>query len=128
MNDRCEKHDDPAWKSRFKVIASCLNFGELGMPSIVMSYNAKPVLIRKTSSIYKTPSYIELTLHVFRFANLAKQTIHMVTSRCGLMYMEIGFVIEGRDDSELPEALIGCSALNRPQERELHTRASANII
>ena len=102
-----------------KVIASCLNLEELGMPSIVISYNAKPVLIRKTSSIFKKPSYIELCIHVFKFANLAKSSIHMVTSRCGSMFMEVGFVIEGRDDSELPETLIGCTSINRPQEDKL---------
>ena len=32
------------------------------------------------------------------------------------MFMEIGFVIEGRDDSELPETLIGCSSINKPNE------------
>jgi hypothetical protein len=42
----------------------------------------------------------------------------MITSRCGLMYMQIGFVIEGRDDGELPEVLFGCVAVNRPQESE----------
>ena len=115
----CEKSEDPAWKSRFKIIASCLNLEDLGMPSLVRSYNAKPVLIRKTSSVFKTPAYIELCIHVFKFANMAKSTIHMITSRCGSMFMEIGFVIEGREDSELPEALVGCASINRPQENEI---------
>lgn len=116
----CEKApSDPAWKARFKVIASCLNMSEMGMPSIVTSYNAKPVLIRKTSSVFKTPKYIETCIHVFKFANLAKQSIHMVTSRCHSMYMECGFTIEGVDDKELPEVLIGCAAINRPQEKDL---------
>jgi WD40 repeat protein len=118
----CEKApSDPAWKARFKVIASCLNMSEMGMPSIVTSYNAKPVLIRKTSSVFKTTEYIETCIHVFKFANLAKQSIHMVTSRCHSMYMECGFTIEGVDDKELPEVLIGCAAINRPQEKDLRS-------
>jgi hypothetical protein len=32
------------------------------------------------------------------------------------MAMQIGFVIEGRDDKELPEALFACIAVNKPQE------------
>ena len=32
------------------------------------------------------------------------------------MYMQIGFVIEGREDKELPEALFGCVGVNKPQE------------
>ena len=30
--------------------------------------------------------------------------------------MQIGFVIEGRDDTELPETLFACIAVNKPQE------------
>lgn len=86
------------------------------MPAIVNSYNAKPVLIRRTGSLFRGSNYLEKDIHVYKFANLAKQTIHMMSSRCGLMYMQIGFVIEGRLDSELPEALIGCVGVNKPQE------------
>ena len=107
---------DPTWRSRFKVIASCLNLEELGMPSVVINFNAKPVLIRRTGSVFKGPRYLEMCIHVHKFANLAKQSIHLVTSRAGLMYMECGFVIEGRNDDELPETLICCAAINRPQE------------
>jgi Protein ENHANCED DISEASE RESISTANCE 2, C-terminal len=115
----CENCDtDPACRARFKIIASCLNLEELGMSQTVTAFNAKPVLIRRTSTIYKTPSYVETCIHVFKFDYIAKSSIHFVTSRCGLMFMEVGFVIEGREDSELPETLIGCTAINRPQEKE----------
>ena len=114
-----EKADsDPAWRSRFKVIASCLNLEELGMPSVVRSFNAKPVLIRRTGSVYRGQHYLEMCIHVHTFANLAKSSIHAVTSRAGNMYMECGFLIEGRDDEELPETLICCAAINRPQEEK----------
>ena len=59
---------------------------------------------------------MEINIHVHKFANLAKQSIHLITSRCGLMFMQIGFVIEGRTDEELPEVLLACVAVNRPQE------------
>jgi hypothetical protein len=101
---------------------------ELGMPSAVISYNAKPILIRRTSSLFKTPKYLETCIHVFKFDYVAKQSILMVTSRCGLMYMECGFTIEGRDDSELPEVLIGCAAINRPQEKELGSLFTKSLI
>lgn len=32
------------------------------------------------------------------------------------MYMQIGFVIEGRDDKELPETLFACVGANKLQE------------
>jgi len=32
--------------------------------------------------------------------------------------MQIGFVIEGRSDGELPETLFACVAVNKPQEEQ----------
>lgn len=61
---------------------------------------------------------MEMNIHVHKFANLAKQSIHMITSKCNVMYMNIGFVIEGREDKELPETLFACCAVNRPQEEQ----------
>lgn len=106
----------PAQQSLYQVINSCTNLEELGMPSAIVSYNAKPVLIRRTGSIFRGPSHLEMDIHVHKFANLAKQSIYLISSRCGLMFMQIGFVIEGREDKELPEALFACVAVNKPQE------------
>lgn len=113
----CEKADkDPAWRSRFKIICSCLNLDQMGLPSMIVSYNAKPVLIRRTGTFYKGKNHAEFDVHVHKFANLAKQSIHMISSRCGEMFMQIGFVIEGRENDELPETLFGCVGINKPQE------------
>jgi Protein ENHANCED DISEASE RESISTANCE 2, C-terminal len=99
-----------------QVINSCLNLDEMGMPSMVVSYNAKPVLIRRTGTIFRGDNYIEMDIHVHKFDNMAKGPIHLISSRCGQMFLQIGFVIEGRDDDELPETLFGCVAVNKPQE------------
>jgi hypothetical protein len=113
----CEKAEhDPLWRGRFKVICSCSNLEEMGLPALIVSYNAKPVLIRRTGTDFKGQGYIEKNIHVHKFATLAKQSIHMISSRCGLMYMQVGFVIEGREDDELPETLFACVAINKPQE------------
>lgn len=113
----CEKAPiDPLWRGRFKVICNCLNLEELGMPSAITTYNAKPVLIRRTGSLVRGSNYLEMDIHVHKFNNVAKQCIHTVSTRCGLMYMQIGFVIEGRDDKELPETIFGCVGVNKPQE------------
>ena len=89
---------------------------ELGFPSLIISYNAKPVLIRRTGTIFRGSNYMEMDIHVHKFANVAKQSIYLISSRCSSMYMQIGFVIEGREDKELPETLFACVAVNRPQE------------
>lgn len=115
----CEKApNDPAWRGRFKVICLCTNFEELGFPSMITAYNGKPVLIRRTGTIFTGPGYLEMNIHVHKFANMAKQSIYMLTSRCNTMFMNIGFVIEGREDKELPETLFACVAVNRPTEEQ----------
>lgn len=99
-----------------QVINFCSNLEEMGVPNMILSFNAKPVLIRRTGSIFVGPNYLEIDVHVHKFANLAKKSIHALSSRCGLMYMQIGFVVEGREDDELPESLFACVGVNRPQE------------
>eukprot|EP01036_Dinobryon_divergens_P033305 gene33305-43061_t len=101
-----------------KVINSCTNLEELGITGVFANYNAKPVLIRRTGSIFRGPNYMEVDIHVHKFDNFAKKSIHYISSRCGLMYMQIGFVIEGRENKELPETLFACVAVNKPQEEQ----------
>lgn len=91
---------------------------QLGFSSLIVSYNAKPILIRRTGSLFRGPNYMEFDIHVHKFQNMAKQGIHQISSLCGNMYMQVGFVIEGKDDKELPEAVFGCVAVNKPQESQ----------
>jgi hypothetical protein len=113
----CEKAaHDPAMRARFKVINMCSNMEQLGFSSVIVSYNGKPVLIRRTGSLFRGANYLEFDVHVHKFDTFAKQGIFQISSLCGNMYMQVGFVIEGREDSELPEVLFGCVAVNRPQE------------
>ena len=60
------------------------------MPSMITSYNAKPVLIRRTGSIFRGNNYLEMNIHVHKFATMAKQSIYQISSRCGVMFMQIG--------------------------------------
>jgi len=75
-------------------------------------------LFRRTGSIFRGVNdgvkYMEMNIHVHKFATLAKQSIHYISSRCGQMFMQIGFVIEGREDTELPETMFACVAVNKP--------------
>ena len=115
----CEKApEDKAWRARFKFISSCSNLVELGVPSSIANYNAKPILIRRTGSLYRGEGnkYMEFDMHIHTFDTMAKKGIFYMTSLCAEMFCQIGYVIEGRTDEELPEALFGCAALNRPQE------------
>ena len=89
---------------------------EIGIPSVIESYNGKPILIRKTGTIFRGENYLEKDIHVHKFANMAKQSIFVLSSRCSKLFMQIGFVIEGRENNELPETLFACVGINLPQD------------
>lgn len=107
---------DPVWRARFKVICQCPHLHELGFPSVITSFNSKPVLIRRTGSLLVGQGYLQMTVSVHKFAHLARQSIHSMTSRINeMMNLQMGFLIEGREDSELPEVLLAGVAVNQPQ-------------
>ena len=48
------------------MINSCSNREELGLPKMIVSYNAKPVLIRRTGTLFVGKGYIEKNIHVHK--------------------------------------------------------------
>jgi len=115
----CENAEkDFAWRSRLKMIGCCSNLEELGVPGAIATYNAKPVMIRKTGSIYRGPSYLEVNINVHKWPTYVQKCIQYMYSQSTLMYLQVGFVIEGREDDDLPETLFGCVGLNRPDEEQ----------
>lgn len=83
-----------AWSARFKAICFCSNLEELGVPASIAAYNAKPILIRRTGSLHRGQGYIEMNVHVHKFANLAKQSIHFLSSRFGQMAMQVDGLVD----------------------------------
>ena len=115
----CEKAEvDFAWRSRLKMIGCCSNLEELGVPAAIAAYNAKPVMIKKSGSIYRGSSYLEVNINIHKWPTYVQKCIQYMYSQSTLMYLQVGFVIEGRDDEDLPEAIFGCVAVNRPDEEQ----------
>mmetsp|Transcript_12601 Transcript_12601/g.26049 ORF Transcript_12601/g.26049 Transcript_12601/m.26049 type:complete len:1316 (+) Transcript_12601:81-4028(+) len=104
---------DPSFQARFKFLPFGSNLAEIGMPSWILKYNGKPVLIKRagvTGFLFDHPELnamcFDITLHPFPY--LAKQaTSYMADSYFKKMIASFAFVIEGRSDDELPEVLIG---------------------
>jgi len=109
---------DFAWRSRLKLIGCCNNLDELGVPGVIASYNAKPVMIKKTGSIFRGDSYLEVNINIHKWPSYVKQCIQFMYTQSALMYLQVGFVVEGREDDELPETLFACAGVNRPIEDE----------
>ena len=115
----CENAEkDFAWRSRLKMIGCCSNLEELGVPGAIATYNAKPVMIKKTGSIYRGESYLEVNINVHKWPTYVQKCIQFMYSQSTLMFLQVGFVIEGREDEDLPETLFGCVGVNRPDEEQ----------
>lgn len=102
---------DPTFQARFKLIPSA-NLEELGIPAYISKYNGKPVLIKRnqvTGFFTDYPSLnamsFEISFHPFPY--LFKQAMSYLKDYFDSAIGTFGFVIEGRNDDELPEVMIG---------------------
>lgn len=107
----CNAPDDFALRSRFKAIMMVEDLSALGL-EYLNGYNGKPVLIQKTGAIFTgtLPSgrkFLEMRCDVHGWGMMSKRGLVSVMPRIKDMTMDMGFVIEGREDDELPERLLG---------------------
>jgi len=115
--------NDKVFQTRFKMIPTVVNSTEIGLPSWIGKYNGKPLLIKRpgqTGFLLPHPEIscveFDISLHVFPY--LAKQGIcYLKDSMFDKIVANIGFVIEGRDDDELPEVVIGLAQICNPDPK-----------
>ena len=119
---------DEKFRGRVKAIAHIVNFDELGLPSWLKGYNAKPVLIQKSGAVHVGPDFIEMDVDIRGWSILSKQGLFTLFPHFKDILVEIGFVIEGRDDDEMPEARARARArlaLPRPRRARASLRRRA---
>lgn len=115
--------DDPKFQGRFKVIPLVRNIQDLGLPGWIAHWNGKPVLITragKTGFVHHHPEQdcteMEISFHPFPWA--ARQVIQYLREHLPhKLLLTFGFLIEGRNESELPECLIGLGQLCFPKPK-----------
>mmetsp|Transcript_25439 Transcript_25439/g.31288 ORF Transcript_25439/g.31288 Transcript_25439/m.31288 type:complete len:890 (+) Transcript_25439:116-2785(+) len=110
--------DEPAFRGRFKLVPNALNLSDIGVPKLIDGYNSKPVLIKRadvTGFFYQQPGLVEFDINLHAFPYIAKQAFNYLSETyfCQIL-SNVGFVIEGRDDDELPEVVIGACYLSCP--------------
>ncbi len=106
------------WFGRFKLIIKCENIDEFGLPSFITSYNGKPVLIRNTGNVMTRDNYAEMDINVHRFSSLPKKGLSTMMGRFDKMDISTAFCIESREDDEMPEVILGCARLHRPDYKK----------
>ena len=131
FNEWCQKSpQDPKFQGRFKFIGQADNLGELGIPNWISRWNGKPILIKRsgtTGFLYQHHTYnnntvmeMEISFHPFPWATKkALSYLRKTITHKALPIM--GFVIEGREEAELPEVLIGLCQLCYPKTKYAQT-------
>mmetsp|Transcript_19659 Transcript_19659/g.42726 ORF Transcript_19659/g.42726 Transcript_19659/m.42726 type:complete len:1045 (-) Transcript_19659:2973-6107(-) len=116
-----EAPNDPAFQARFKLIPSG-NLAELGCPSYIAKYNGKPVLIKRNQvtgffTDYPSLNVMEFDISLHPFPYLFKQATAYLKDYLDKFVGTYGFVIEGRNDEELPEVVIGAMKVCYPSPK-----------
>lgn len=97
-------------KERLKCIVRALNPAEVGFNtatrSLINKYNAKPFMIRTTSSFYQTPSYFEIDIDIHNFGKTARIGLYGCSEVATQVVFEMSAVIQGETDDELPEQIL----------------------
>lgn len=93
----------------FKLTASGDNADEAGLPSMLKGYNGKPCLVTKSGTVVKDKrgEWLEIGIDVREFSWLAKSSLYSFRDKLPKARVHVGFYVQGVEDDELPEGLIG---------------------
>jgi len=88
--------------------------GTLG--ATIKAYNGKPVLLRKGVKVTRhgegTPELTcEFTVNVHQFNYLSRRALYSLQSRVKDMLVNFAVLIEGQEEDELPECVLGTCVL-----------------
>ena len=84
----------------------------------VSPYNGKPVLITESGSARRGVTadggvrYLEILCNIHKWAFLAKKGFVSLKPKFRDMRIDLGFVVEGRGDEEMPECILGAAGMN----------------
>ncbi|KAG6951964.1 hypothetical protein JG688_00013499 [Phytophthora aleatoria] len=105
-----------SWVSeRFKAIGIVVNPQEqnLGRAErrLLETYNGQPILTRPQHHFYRGDGYFEVDVNAHDFNYIARKGLVGVSTHACNMILDFGFVLEGQEDNELPEQILGCVRL-----------------
>ena len=96
-----------------KAIGLVENMEEVGFPDMVAGYNGKPVLVTKSLKfeMVNDGELMEIEFDIRKWSIIARKSLNSLKDKFRDTRCQIGMVIEGRTDDELPEQLLGCYRL-----------------
>jgi len=115
---------------RFKAMCLIDNIEKQGFPGFISKFNGKPILINKSGSVVKyfegeggtlvegnggdgkRCKAINMLINVHVFAYIARKGLFSLLPSFKKMCLNLAFTIEGRNDEELPEVVLGCAKLD----------------
>eukprot|EP00040_Diaphanoeca_grandis_P018766 m.98755 g.98755 ORF g.98755 m.98755 type:complete len:315 (-) comp27093_c0_seq1:52-996(-) len=97
--------NDPKFKGRFKMMGKILNWEEMSMPSMLKSYNGKPILITASGSVThnKKRDYLEECANVFKWSFMARKSLDGFRNKAKAMRFLLCCTIQATEDEEMPE-------------------------
>lgn len=101
-----------------KCIATGENLDNLGISSIMMPmvrrYNGTPVLITRSGSTHVGPAneWLEVNIDVRVWSYAARSALYNLRDSLPLASVHVGFCIQGCQDDELPECIVGACRIH----------------
>jgi hypothetical protein len=100
-----------------KIIGMVTNMEEATFPEMIKGYNGKPVLVTKSAQINTISGadgmeILDIEFDVRQWSILARKTLHSMHQKLQEVKCQVGLVIEGKTDEELPEQIIACFGIN----------------
>ncbi|RLN73147.1 hypothetical protein BBJ28_00003140 [Nothophytophthora sp. Chile5] len=107
--ERFLEGDDGFRKTRFKLVPTVHD----GPWVVRKGVGAKPLIVANAleTTYYQTPAYLEVVVDISS-DRIAKHVTALCRSHSTSLKVDVGYVVEGRDEAELPEALLGCIQYN----------------
>ncbi len=109
---------DVKMKERLKLKVIVLNTEASGIPNWATGYNGKPCMIKKSNIMTKEEEidlgteFVEMDIDLRSWSVLCRQGVNAILPTVHNIDFVISLIIEGVDDSELPEQVLCCARIN----------------
>jgi len=98
--------NDEQLKNRLKCIISAANFEVLNVSKLFESYNGKPFMITKSSTVYRRTHYLEVGINLMVFKRIAQCMFQSYAALYKVLKLRQGLTIQGELKEELPEQML----------------------